>query len=457
MTVICWFRRVLRLDDHPALVAAAAEGAVIPLVILDPAEAQAHPASAQRQAMALPPLEAALKRQGSRLIVRRGGPATVLEAIARETGAEAIHTTQGFPFASDDGLEAAAQRAGARLRLHPPADLVPRGSVQTQSGGVFKVFTPFWKALRKVQIAPPLDAPPLSAPDEWPTSDGTDWPEARSAMRRGWDVLAEEITAGEEAALERLDRFLELAVQGYNTDRNLPGKRGTSSLSDALAVGEISARRFWHRCQPAFHDGRPGVETFLSELAWREFARELMHDFPRMDRGCWRQEWDDFPFRRDNADAEAWRRGQTGIEIVDAGMREMYATGRMHNRVRMITASYLCKHLLTDWRVGLRWFEECLVDWDAASNAMNWQWVAGCGPDASPYFRVFNPDGQADKFDADGRYRRFWLDPDAEGAQAFAAAAPLSWKVDLRASHQPPLTLAEGRARALAAYQQVRA
>ncbi|MDX5349947.1 MAG: deoxyribodipyrimidine photo-lyase, partial [Paracoccaceae bacterium] len=244
---------------------------------------------------------------------------------------------------------------------------------------------------------------------------------------------------------------------GYKTDRNLPGKEGTTSMSDALAVGEISARRFWHMALPAFQEGRAGVEHLLSELVWREFARELMHDFPALDRSCWRPEWNDFPWRKDNADAKAWRRGQTGIDMVDAGMRELYATGRMHNRLRLITASYLCKHLLTDWRVGLAWFEECLVDWDAASNAMNWQWVAGCGPDASPYFRIFNPEGQAEKFDGDGRYRRYWMHPDAPGAKAFAAAAPLSWKIDLKARHRPALDLAEGRERALAAYQKVKA
>lgn len=456
MPVICWFRRVLRLDDHPALVAAAAEGGVIPLIILDPAEAQAYPASAERQALSLPPLKAALERHGSRLIVRRGAPAEVLAAIARETGASAIHTTEGFPFAADDGLAEAAARAGAQLHLHPLADLVPRGHVLTQTGGPFKVFSPFWKALRRVEIAPPLDAPKLSAPDSWPQSETADWPEARAAMRRGWDVLAARIEPGEEAALARLDRFLGEAVTAYANDRNLPGKPGTSTLSEALAVGEISARRFWHRCQPALHEGRPGVETFLSELAWREFARELMHNFPQMDQRCWREDWEGFPWRGESADADAWRRAETGIDMVDAGMRELYATGRMHNRVRMITASYLCKHLLTHWKIGLDWFAECLVDWDAASNAMNWQWVAGCGPDASPYFRVFNPDGQAEKFDADARYRRYWLDPEAEGAQAFAAAAPLSWRVDLTARRQPSISLAEGRARALEAYQRVR-
>ncbi|MFN3526553.1 MAG: deoxyribodipyrimidine photo-lyase, partial [Paracoccus sp. (in: a-proteobacteria)] len=309
MTVICWFRRVLRLDDHPALVAAARSGAVIPLVILDPDEARDHPASAERQALSLPLLEAALHQQGSRLIVRRGHAAEVLETIARETGAAQIHTTVGFPFASDDGLKAAAEKGGAALHLHPLADLVERASVRTQTGGLYRVFTPFWKALRRQDIAAPLDVPRLSAPEHWPDSDGTDWPEARAAMVRGWDIVAAHTRPGEDEAHTRLDEFLDGPLPDYAEHRNQPFRpRATSGLADALAVGEISARRIWHRALPALHDGRPGTETFLSELAWREFARELLHDAPQMPDTCWREEWNRFPWKRDNDTAERWRR-----------------------------------------------------------------------------------------------------------------------------------------------------
>ncbi|MFN3273816.1 MAG: cryptochrome/photolyase family protein [Paracoccus sp. (in: a-proteobacteria)] len=457
MTVICWFRRALRLDDHPALVAAARAGAVIPLVILDPGEARDHPASAERQALSLPRLEAALHQRQSRLIVRRGDPATVLEALARETGAAEIHTTTGFPFAGDHGLAAAAGRGGAVLHLHPLADLVERASVRTQTGGLYRVFTPFWKALRQQDIAAPLDIPRLSAPAHWPDSDGTDWPEARAAMVRGWDIVAAHTRPGEDEAHARLDEFLDGPLPDYAEHRNHPFRpRATSGLADALAVGEISARRIWHRALPALHEGRPGTETFLSELAWREFARELLHDAPQMPETCWREEWNRFPWKRDNDSAERWRRAQTGVAMVDAGMREMFVTGQMHNRVRMITASYLTKHLLTDWRVGLDWFARCLTDWDAASNAMNWQWVAGCGPDASPYFRVFNPDGQGDKFDPGCGYRNHWLRADSGGARDFAAAAPRSWQIDLARQPMPVISLAEGRARALTAYEQLK-
>ena len=453
MTVICWFRRVLRLDDHPALVAASKAGKVIPLVILDPAEARDHPASAQRQTMGLPRLQASLHSRNSRLIVLRGDPTEVLERIVRKTGATAVHTTEGFPFASDHGLKVAVERGGADLHLHPLADLVPRGSVRTQQGGIYKVFTPFWRALRSSQIDPPLDPPSLSLPDEWPESDGVDWPEARAAMDRGWSVVADHITAGEDAARDRLDDFLRDAAQDYADHRDQPWRVATSNLSDALAVGEISARRIWHVASAAREDGRQGVEDFLRELAWREFARELFHEAPDMDRTCWREEWNDFPWKRDNNDAEAWRRGQTGVAMVDAGMRELFATGRMHNRVRLIAGSYLTKHLMTDWRVGLDWFARTLTDWDAASNAMNWQWVAGCGTDASPYFRVFNPETQAQRFDGKSRYRDHWLKPDAAGAKEFADATPRAWKIDLDSSPTPAISLSEGRSRALGAYE----
>ncbi|MFD2813971.1 FAD-binding domain-containing protein [Paracoccus aerius] len=215
---------------------------------------------------------------------------------------------------------------------------------------------------------------------------------------------------------------------------------------------EISARRLWHRALHAQDSGRGGIEDFLRELAWRDFARDLFDEAPDMARSCWKPDWNRFPWRGDSPDAAAWRQGRTGVAMVDAGMREMYATGRMHNRVRMITASYLVKHLMTDWRIGLDWFARCLTDWDPASNAMNWQWVAGCGPDASPYFRVFNPEGQAAKFDGKRRYQDHWLKPGADGTREFAAAVPRAWGFDPQAPALPAIDLGQGRQRALEAY-----
>ena len=235
------------------------------------------------------------------------------------------------------------------------------------------------------------------------------------------------------------------------------GGAGTSRLSENLTYGEIGIREVWHASLRARDEGRAGAESFLRELAWREFSYHLMHHTPQITSGNWKPEWDAFPWRGESEAVDRWRRGMTGEPFVDAGMREMYVTGTMHNRVRMIVGSYLTKHLLTHWKLGLDWFAECLTDWDPAANAMGWQWVAGSGPDAAPYFRVFNPAGQAEKFDADGRYRRRFLaemskDP-GKDARAFFEAVPRSWGLAPgQAYPKPVVDLAEGRALALAAY-----
>ena len=278
-------------------------------------------------------------------------------------------------------------------------------------------------------------------------------------MQRGAAVVGRHVRVGERAARRRLDDFLENRLRAYGRDRDRPDRLATSGLSENLTWGEISCRQVW---TIARRHGGPGTDAFLRELAWREFAWHLLHHFPKLARSNWRAEWSGFPWRPDNGDAERWRRGMTGEPLVDAGMRELFVTGTMHNRVRMVVASYLTKHLLTDWRVGLAWFEDCLVDWDPASNALNWQWVAGSGPDAAPYFRIFNPAGQADRYDPDGTYRRHFVRgwggarPTAD-AEAFFDAAPRSWKLDRDA--EPPeavISLPEGRRRALAAYEDFR-
>ena len=235
---------------------------------------------------------------------------------------------------------------------------------------------------------------------------------------------------------------------------------GTSRLSENLALGEISPRTCWHAGLHALHSGKDGAETFLKELVWREFAYHLMHHTPHILHANWKPEWDAFPWNtdEDHPHVRAWKQGRTGIPFVDAAMRELYVTGTMHNRGRMIVASYLTKHLMSDWKIGLRWFEDCLIDWDPASNAMGWQWSAGSGPDATPYFRVFNPVTQLEKFDKQGRYASTWIaegysNPAAQALQFFEAA-PRSWALDPAAAYpQPVVDPAEGRARALEAYQ----
>lgn len=279
-------------------------------------------------------------------------------------------------------------------------------------------------------------------------------------MRRGLPVVGGWQRPGEAAALDRLSWFAFEGIHDYRDKRNLPGVDATSGMSEYLALGEVSPRQCWHTGLSALHQGSRGAETWLKELVWREFAYHLMYHTPHILNDNWREGWSRFPWSRDEDRPEvlAWKQGRTGVPFVDAAMREMYVTGKMHNRARMIVASYLTKHLMAHWQIGQNWFEYCLTDWDPASNAMGWQWTAGCGPDAAPYFRVFNPETQLEKFDPDGDYTTRWI---AEGksnpsrtALAYFDAVPKSWNLSPKDAYpQPVVDLAEGRKRALAAYE----
>jgi len=291
----------------------------------------------------------------------------------------------------------------------------------------------------------------------WPASDVlADW-HLGAAMHRGAAVVQAYAHVGEAAALAQLAAFVDGPVANYKVRRDYLAEDACSGLSENLTYGEISPRQAWYAGQRALHEGAAGAEHFLKELVWREFAYHLVYHSPQITTSNWRPEWDGFAWRADNADAKAWRQGMTGEPVVDAAMRQMYVTGTMHNRARMIVASYLTKHLLTDWRVGLDWFAECLTDWDPASNALGWQWVAGSGPDAAPYFRIFNPATQAEKFDPDGDYRRRWLDRSSKEARAYFDAVPVAWKLQDKPYPQPLIALDQGRARALDALAQRKA
>lgn len=460
--LIAWFRRDLRLTDQPMLTAAARScRPVIPLFILDSATDPLGAAPAWRLGLALGAFGGALERLGSRLILRRGPAMRVLDEVIAETGAGAVlwsHRPAPGEAARDAALKAALGARGIEARsfagflLHEPAALT------TEAGTAFKVFTPFWNVLSRREVAPALTAPDrILPPALWPRSEPLESWALGAGMQRGASVCAVHQGAGEPAALARLDRFVDRAVGRYHADRDFPAIEATSGLSENLTWGEIGPRQIWHAGRRAMLDGAPGAEHFLRELGWREFAWSLMHHSPHIASRNWRPDWDDFPWAGDSEAAERWRRGMTGEPMVDAAMRQMYVTGTMHGRARMIAASYLTKHLLTHWKVGLDWFAECLTDWDAASNAMGWQWVAGSGPDAAPYFRVFNPALQAEKFDPDGAYRRRWVAElsAAPGAEAlsFFDAAPQSWRLRPDQSYPAPVIgLNEGRARALAAY-----
>lgn len=460
--LILWFRRDLRLDDHPMLPAAVAQGRpLIPVFILDPETEGQGAAARWRLGLAVAAFSAALERIGSRLTLRRGPALDVLQALCSETGAGAVHWTRAYdPVAKarDTAVKAALKLQGLEADSHPGALLHEPWTVETKEGGFYRVYTPFWRAVKDRSVGLPSAAPAtLAAPDTWPASDRLeDW-RLGAAMNRGAAIVTGYQAVGEAAARARLDRFLDGPVAEYRTARDLPAGEHTSRLSENLTYGEIGPRRIWHAGWRALQDGKAGAEHFLKELVWREFAYHLVFHTPHIVSGNWKADWDGFPWRGDSPDAERWRRGMTGEPFVDAAMREMYVTGTMHNRARMIAASYLTKHLLTDWRVGLAWFADCLTDWDPASNAMGWQWVAGSGPDAAPYFRIFNPATQAEKFDPERVYlHRFVAElcrrPGPE-ALSYFEAVPRSWGLSALGRYpEPVVSLAAGRDRALEAY-----
>ncbi|MEM1234293.1 MAG: deoxyribodipyrimidine photo-lyase, partial [Pseudomonadota bacterium] len=358
-------------------------------------------------------------------------------------------------------VKAWSKEAGLVAQSHTGHLLFEPWTVETKTGGFYKVYTPMWKAVRGSDLPEPARAPAsIPAPEKWPSSESlADWA-LGSGMHRGAQIVRPFVRLGEDAARDRLHYFCDSLIGDYDTARDEVWNDGTSNLSENLALGEISPLTCWWAGKGALSDGKAGAETFLKEIVWREFAYHLLHHTPRIATDNWREEWDGFPWNEDERVSEviAWKRGRTGIRFVDASMREMYVTGRMHNRGRMIVASYLCKHLLCHWKIGKAWFDDHLIDWDPASNAMGWQWSAGSGPDATPYFRVFNPVTQLEKFDKERKYASRWIaegyaNPHAD-ALSYFRAIPENWAMQATDDYPAPIVDAgEGRMRALAAYE----
>ena len=455
--LILWFRRDLRLADNPMLTAALATGRpLVPVFILDP-ETQAIGAAAKwRLGLSVEDFAARLEKLGLRLILRKGPALAVLQALITEIGAAGVMWSRLYDPAAqarDAAIKADLTAKGLIARSFAGHLLFEPWTVATGTGGYYKVYTPFWRCVQTSDVAVP-DPEPVSAkpPKDWPVSDKLgDW-NLGSAMRRGAGVVLGHQRIGEQAALARLASFVDQRIGPYRERRDYLAEAASSGLSENLTYGEVGPRQVWHAGMRALQEGAAGAEHFVKELVWREFAYHLMYHSPQILTRNWREDWDGFAWRADNADAERWRRGFTGEPVIDAAMREMYVTGTMHNRARMLVASYLTKHLLTDWRIGLDWFADCLTDWDPAANAMGWQWVAGSGPDAAPYFRIFNPATQAEKFDPDGKYRRRWLHPASAEAASYFDAVPKAWGVRAGSPYPAPaIDLAVGRARALAA------
>jgi deoxyribodipyrimidine photo-lyase len=411
---LLWFRQDLRLADNPALIAAADRGAPIVAVYVldDDAPGKWAMGGAARWWLhhSLTALAADLEQLGIPMVLRRGSAKTIIPELADEIGAGAVYWNrcyEPFAVARDTRIKSALTKSNARVESFGAALITEPWTVKTQSGTPFRVFTPFWNAVNKDRHpATPLKAPKIDQIGPRIASDTLgDW--ALLPRHPNWATgFDEDWRPGEAGARKQLEIFIQDALSSYPTTRNLPGVEGVSRLSPYLHWGEISIRQVWHAI--GLHAGS-GADAYLRELAWRDFAYHLLWHFHDLPEKPFREEFSAFPWRSDAKALRAWQMGQTGYPFVDAGMRQLWATGWMHNRVRMVVASFLVKHLLLPWQAGEDWFWDCLVDADLASNAMNWQWVAGSGADAAPYFRIFNPVLQGEKFDGDGAYVRRWV------------------------------------------------
>ncbi len=469
--VIVWFRRDLRLADNPALAEAMASGRpIVPVYILDAAtEGRAlGAASLWWLDKSLRALAADLAKRGAPLILRRGDSEAELRRLIDQSGAGAVLMNRLFEpdaWTRDADIAHGLKAEGIDCRGFNAALMARPGSVLNGSGGPYKVFTPFLRALLATAEAPP----PAAAPDAIATVAGLDSDAIEAwglhPTRPDWSGGFEG-APGEAGAEAALTAFIGLGLKTYGKGRDIPSLPATSRLSPHLHWGEISPWRAISSVRQAAADGRvPTAEAdkFVAEIGWREFSAHLLHHFPTLPTHAFRPEYDAFPWLADDPGFTAWTRGQTGYPIVDAGMRQLWETGWMHNRVRMIVASFLIKDLLIDWRRGEAWFWDTLVDADLGSNAQNWQWVAGSGADASPYFRIFNPITQGKKFDPEGKYVRRWVPeiarlPDKYLHAPWTAPAESLRGAGVRLGHDYPRPIvdhAEARDRALAALKRV--
>lgn len=443
---IVWLREDLRLGDNPALRAAIDHGGpVTVVVVLDEESPGIRPIGAASRwwlHQSLSALDAELRDRGSRLVLRRGPAATVVPELVEQSGAEAVYWNRRYGRVERDldaGIKSALTDAGTEAHSFAANLLWEPWTVMTGQGEPFKVFTPFWRAAQAMpEPRHPLPKPrDLPGPADVDSDDLDDWallptaPDWAGGLREAWEP-------GEAGAHRKLEQFVHDALEDYD-QRDEPAMAATSDLSPHLRWGEVSPYQVWHRLHGELEPAqRQQAPAFLRQLAWREFNwNEYFHcdDIATVNV---RREFDAFPWREvDEDELDRWRHGRTGFDLVDAGMRELWHSGAMHNRVRLAAASFLVKNLLVDWRIGEQWFWDTLVDADPANNAGNWQWVAGSGFDAAPYFRIFNPDRQLERFDPHREYVRRWVPADEERPEPM---------VDLKASRQ----------RALDAYDRMR-
>jgi len=491
---LLWFRHDLRIHDHPALCAAAKRGTVVPVFIWSPEEERPWgPGSATKWWLhhSLESLRRELADIGLRLIIRRGSSLEELQNLAEQAECDTVMWCRRYEpavIARDRQLKSALKQAGLSAESFNGSLLIEPWEIQTQAGRSkaesqptqegdapgehpYKVFTPYWRACMQRGLGGvPLRVPTVA---HWPGQ--TRLPTLSIAdlellPRIRWDGgFCNQWQPGSTSAKELLRTFVKVGVESYPSERDRPDHSGTSRLSPALHFGELSPRMIWQgvlqaREQREGHAAAGLAEPYLRQLVWREFAHHLLYHFPQSPQSPLKPEFENFAWQQNRPALEAWQQGQTGYPIVDAGMRQLWTTGWMHNRVRMIVGSFLVKDLRIAWQAGAEWFWDTLVDADLANNTLGWQWIAGCGADAAPYFRVFNPVTQGEKFDPDGAYVRQWVPELAELPTKYIQqpwTAPeqvlRTANVQLGSNYPRPLVdHQEARAKALVAYESLR-
>lgn len=417
---------------------------------------------------ALESLEKSLSQHGLLLVIRSGSTGEALKNLVGETGATAVYWNRRYEpdvVKRDSEIKRSLREESVEAESFNSSLLFEPWNIGNQQGKPFQVFTPFWKRARQNERPRPIevDLRKLTLPESFPKSESIQ--SLGLTPDHAWvEKVSSHWTASEDEAMKRLHRFLSDGVASYNSQRNIPGEEGTSRLSPYLHWGLIGPRQIWEEVVSRGCEESKGGQTFVSEVGWREFAYHVLYHFPHTPESPLREKYADFPWREDTEVLRRWRRGQTGYPIVDAGMRQLWEEGWMHNRVRMIAGSLLVKHLLHSWSHGARWFWDCLVDADLASNTLGWQWTGGCGADAAPYFRVFNPIIQGRKFDPDGDYVRRYV-PELAKVPASDIHAPWEAGEDTLAESgvvlgkdypRPIIDHQEGRERALAAFEEVK-
>ncbi len=476
-TTIVWFRLDLRIDDHRPLLHAVERGCVIPLFILDetssddPSTPSPRPiggASKWWLHHSLNELSQTLERLGSPLILRSGDPTKILSELCETTGADQVaihHAIEPNLDACDDRIDEALRSQGIELVRFAPDLLWTVGSIMTGDANPYKVFTPFWKQAIKNPVEEPVEAPKkIRPPNDIPDSESLKSLGLIDPI--GWDSgIAQRWSPGESSARTSFEQFRKKLINTYHDTRNQLDEPGWSALSPHLHFGEISPRRIWNTLTTKHDlDSEEGPSAFARQLVWRDFASHLLNHFPETPNQPFRDQFKDFPWQTNPEHLKHWKQGTTGYPVVDAAMRQLWIEGWIPNRVRMVVASFLCKHLLISWKEGEAWFWDTLVDADLPNNVFGWQWTAGCGADAAPYFRIFNPMTQSKKFDPDGDYIRRWI-PELAKLEGSSIHEP--WEAKPLELSSAGITLGEdypnpivdhptARQKALDAYEQVK-